>query len=96
MATFIRLARLTEHGNRRIRDFGRVLKEARAVLKDEGVKIVGAYATMGRYDFVVIVEAPDEKAMMRASALVGATGNVTAETLTAVSMDDFDDLFKKR
>ena len=57
-----------------------VLGEARTVLKEEGVKIVGAYATMGRYDFVVIVEAPDEKAMMKASALIGATGNFTKKT----------------
>lgn len=94
MATFVRLAKLTEHGNRRIRDFGRVLHEAREILKGEGVKILHAYATMGRYDFVVILEAPDEKTMIKASALIGGTGNVTAETLPAMDMEEFNKLFK--
>lgn len=95
MATFVRLARMTEHGARRMRDFSRVLAEAKETFDENGVKVLHAYATLGRYDFVVILEAPDQQSVMRACAMVGARGNASAETMAALPIDEFTQLFEE-
>jgi len=51
-------------------------------MSKEGIKLIGGYWTLGRYDSVVIFEAPDEKAGMKAGLAVADI--VTTETLVAV------------
>jgi uncharacterized protein with GYD domain len=48
------------------------------------------YWTMGRYDFVAVVEAPDEKAMTTMALSVGKLSNVRSETLRAFSRADME------
>jgi uncharacterized protein with GYD domain len=50
---------------------------------------LGHRAGLGRYDFIVVVEAPDDKAMMQVSAKIGALGGADVETLPAVPSDEF-------
>ena len=52
----------------------------------EGAKIIGLYWTLGRYDSVLILEAPDEKAAMRAAMRWGDT--LSTETLVAVPREE--------
>jgi uncharacterized protein with GYD domain len=52
----------------------------------EGVKIIGQYWTLGRYDSVVIQEAKDEKSIMRAAMRWGDL--ISTETLTAVTREE--------
>jgi uncharacterized protein with GYD domain len=49
---------------------------------------VAQYATLGQYDFVTVVEAPDEKTMAKVSVELGSRGTMTSQTLTAMSADD--------
>ncbi|MCZ6691468.1 MAG: GYD domain-containing protein [Planctomycetota bacterium] len=93
MAIFIRLAKMTEHGVRRIQDLDRVMGEVKEIAEAEKVKIVNMYATMGEYDFVAILEAPDDKAMMKFSGRVGAKGNFNAVTMAALPIAEFKALF---
>ena len=47
------------------------------------------WATLGRFDFVNVVEAPDENVMARASLELGSRGTSRYETLTAIPIDEF-------
>jgi len=56
-----------------------------------GVKLLSAYWTFGEYDFLIVVDAPDEHAWMRVLLVAGATGSVTdLKTVLALSMADGD------
>ncbi len=89
MATFIRLVTLTDQGVKNIGKFTEHVAEARKILEANNAKLVQIYATLGRYDFVAIIEAPDEKAAMTASALIASQGTFRAETLPAVPLEEF-------
>ncbi len=68
---------------------GRLADEAGRILEEYGGRRVSTWATLGRYDFIVVVEAPDDKAMMQISAKIGALVGVDVETLPAVPSDEF-------
>ena len=52
------------------------------------------YLTMGRYDFVAIIEAPDDEAAARFALITGSQGSVSTETLRAFSEGEFERLLK--
>jgi len=54
-----------------------------------GVKITDTYLTMGRYDLVCMIEAPDDETYARALLTLGSLGNVQTETLKAFSEADY-------
>lgn len=89
MSTYIRLIRLTDEGKKVIKEGRSVLEGASQTFEENGGKIVSAWATLGSYDFVAVVEAPDDATMMKISALISSGGVISAETLPAVAMDDF-------
>jgi uncharacterized protein with GYD domain len=89
MPTYIMLTRLTSDGVRTIKDNpGRVHEVTREV-EQLGVKVLDQWATLGEYDFVSVVEAPDEKAMAKLSIEMGSRGTVMNETLTAIDVEEF-------
>ena len=59
------------------------------------MKIHGWYLTQGRYDFVVVAEAPDAEAMLAQAAGVAGTGNTRTETLRAFTLDEAEQVLKK-
>ena len=80
---FIRLGKLREKAtNKGAAEVTKIMKE----LAKEGVKVLSYYYTLGRYDTVVIIEAPDEKAAMKAGIMLG--GIVASETLVAVPREE--------
>ena len=89
MAKFIRLASLTEQGVRNIKNLKGMLGEAKEIMKANGASLESAYMTLGRYDIIAVIDAPDAATAAKVSALIGAQGNFRAETLSAVSMEDF-------
>ena len=65
------------------------------MLEQMGIRLIGAYALLGRYDMMFIYEAPDEKAVM-SLALTSSTGtHVPSETWTAITMEEFAKLAAK-
>ena len=70
-------------------DIGKLYEENKATLARMGIRYIGAYALLGRYDMMFIFEAPDERAAMTTalSTLRGAA--VPTETWTAVPMEEF-------
>jgi len=90
MATFISLGKLTDQGARDIKALRGRVEENMARAERLGVKIQGWYLTQGRYDIVVVAEAPDAETMLAQSAGVAGTGMVRTETLRAWTLEEVD------
>jgi uncharacterized protein with GYD domain len=85
MPTYIMLTRLTSDGVKTLKDNPTRAKEVEQL----GVKVLNQWATLGEYDFVSVVEAPDEKTMAKLSVEMGSRGTVMNETLTAIDAQEF-------
>ena len=90
MPQWIRMAKLTGEGIKKVRG-GQLtlLGEVRQAIEKEGGKLVGAWATVGRYDIISLVEAPDEQTMLNIDAAVASMRIYHSETLPAIPMEDF-------
>jgi uncharacterized protein with GYD domain len=59
------------------------------------LRVVAQYALMGQYDFLNIIEAPDERAMARAAVMLAARGTMRTTTMQAIPVDDLIALLKE-
>jgi uncharacterized protein with GYD domain len=89
MPTFIMLSTLTPEGVGRVRNNPTRIREVNQELEQLGATVKAQWATLGRYDFVNVVEAPDEKTMARVSLALGSRGTGRWETMVAIPIDDF-------
>ena len=89
MPTYIMLTRLTPDGVKTVKDNPARVQEVNREVEQLGVKVLNQWATLGEYDFVSVVEAPDEKAMAKLSVEMGSRGTVQNETMTAIAVEDF-------
>ena len=89
MPTYIMLTRLTSDGVKTIKDNPSRVHEVNKEVEQLGVKVVSQWATLGEYDFITVVEAPDEKTMAKLSVEMGSRGTVKNETLTAIEAEEF-------
>ena len=76
-------------GCRRSRTTPRESSEVNREVEQLGAHVKAQWATLGQFDFVNVVEAPDEKTMARVSLELGSRGTAKYETLTAIPIDDF-------
>ena len=89
MATYVILSTLTDEGRKTIKQNpGRIL-EVNKELEKMGVRVREQYAVLGPYDFVNIVEAPDNDTVMRMSVELGSRGSVHLLTLAALTIEEF-------
>ncbi len=89
MPTFIRLINLTEQGAKNINELPKLIELAQSVMKKHKTKVVNLYTTLGNYDLVAIIEEPNSMAAAKVSAEIASQGNFRAETLPAVTIDEF-------
>ena len=83
MPTYVTLIHYTEQGVTTFKDLPRRLEETRHAGDEMGAKMIGYYLTMGRYDAVVISEAPYDETVAKLALRAGGRGNVRTETLRA-------------
>jgi uncharacterized protein with GYD domain len=95
MAMFVVLGKLTDQGAKNIQTLRKGVEENMARGDRLGIKIRGWYLTQGRYDIVVLAEAPDAETMLAQAAGVAGTGNMRTETLRAYSLDEVEQVLKK-
>jgi len=95
MGTYIMLSTLTDEGARTLKGNPERLREVNREVEAMGVKILAQYAVLGPYDFVNIVEAPDNETVARVSLELSSRGSVRMMTLAAVSIDEFISCLKK-
>ncbi|GBD45236.1 GYD domain-containing protein [Thermoleophilum album] len=89
MPTFIMLSTLTPEGVQTLKNNPQRLREVNKEVEQLGAKVVAQWAVLGRFDFVNVVEAPDEKTIARVSLELGSRGTAHYETLAAIPVDDF-------
>ena len=89
MPTYIMLSTLTGDGARTLREKPERITQVNKEVEEMGAKIVGQYATLGRFDFVNIIEADSEKTAAQVSIALSARGSVRIETLTGIPISDF-------
>lgn len=89
MPTYIALLKWTEQGIGNVKKSPSRLDAGRKAFKKIGVEIKDTYLTMGRYDLVCIIDAPDDEAFATAMISLGAQGNVQTETLKAFTEDQY-------
>ena len=64
------------------------ISQVRTEVENLGLRVVAQYALMGQYDFLTILEAPDERAMARAAVMLAARGTMRKTTLPAIPVED--------
>ena len=89
MPKFVMLSTLGPDGAARLRENPERLREVNAEVESMGVRVLEQYALLGRYDFINILDAPDEQAMARVAITLSARGTVKTLTFTAIEIDDF-------
>ena len=89
MATYVMLSNLTDEGAKTLKDNPGRLQEVNKEIEKLGARVTAQYATLGLYDFVNIVEAPDNATIARVSASLGARGSVRLLTLPAIPVAEF-------
>jgi len=94
LPTYILLSTLSPHGAGTIKANPQRVKEVNQEIEQMGAKVVQQWAVLGPYDFVNIVEAPDEKVIARVSVELAARGTAHFQTLTAIPVDEFLALLK--
>jgi uncharacterized protein with GYD domain len=89
MPTFIMLTRLTPEGVQTVKNNPARIQEVNREIQQLGAEVKAQWATLGEYDFVNVVEAPDEKIMARVSLELGSRGTARYESLSAIPIDEF-------
>jgi uncharacterized protein with GYD domain len=82
---------LTDEGRRTFTDLSK-LDQAKQGVAALGMQWKGWYMTLGQYDLVVIVEAPDDETAARAALAQGMGGEIRTQTLRAFTEDEFRQL----
>jgi uncharacterized protein with GYD domain len=96
MAKYVLLSTLTDEGRKTVKERPERIREVNKEIEALGVKVLSQYAVLGLYDFVSIVEAPDNKAIARMSLELGSRGTVQIMSLVAIPIDEFIESVKKK
>ena len=89
MPTFVMLTSLTPEGVQTLKNNPQRIREVNREVEQLGATVKAQWAVLGRYDFVNVVEAPDETTMARVSLELGSRGTARYESLVAIPIDDF-------
>ena len=89
MPTFILLSTLTQQGVQTLKSNPDRLREVNHDVEELGARVLHQWATLGEYDFVNVVEAPDIATVARVSVALGSRGSTRIETLPALTVDEF-------
>ena len=94
MPTYVQLIKWTQAGIETVKDAPERVERARNALKSVGGELKEQYFTFGRYDTIVIAEAPNDEAMAKVSLGIGKMGAGRAETLKAFTETEFYEIIK--
>lgn len=89
MPTYILLSTLSPHGVGTLKANPTRLREVNDEIEQMGARVVSQWAVLGPYDFVNIVEAPDELTIARVSIELAARGTLHIQTMAAIPVDEF-------
>ena len=96
MPLYVMLTNLTDEGRKALKLKPGRLKAVNKEVEKMGVKILSQYALLGVYDFVNILEAPDNQTIAKVAVELGSRGTLNTTTLVALSIDEFIEMLKKK
>jgi uncharacterized protein with GYD domain len=89
MAIYVMLTTLTDEGRKTVKEKPERIKDVNREVEALGVKILSQYFVLGPYDFVNILEAPDNEVISKVAIELGARGTLQTMTMAAMNLDDF-------
>jgi uncharacterized protein with GYD domain len=89
MPTYIMLSTLTPDGVQTVKNNPNRIREVNKEIESLGATVKAQWAVLGQFDFINVVEVPDEKTMARVSLELGSRGTARYESLAAIPIDDF-------
>jgi uncharacterized protein with GYD domain len=89
MATYIMLNKFTPQGSQSIKDIPKRIEENRARFVKLGAELKSWHLTMGAYDAVVIMEAPNDEVMAKIAMAICGQGNAQTQTMRAFTLEEF-------
>ena len=92
METYITMGKWTQQGMAKVKEGPARIEAARKATEAAGGKMIAWYLTMGRYDFVVITQAPNVQVAAAVLLATGSKGNVSTETLHALTEAEFKEV----
>jgi uncharacterized protein with GYD domain len=95
MSVYVVLSKLTDEGRKTLKAKPARLKEVNAELGRMGVKVLQQYALLGKYDFLNVIEAPDNGTVAKVMVNLGARGTLETMTMSALPIDEFLSTLKK-
>ena len=96
MSVYLMLTTLTDAGRKAIQEDPESLREINKEVEYMGVRILDQYALLGQYDFVNILEAPDNETMAKLAIRLSAGGTYQTLTLAAITIDALIEALKQR
>jgi uncharacterized protein with GYD domain len=93
--TYIVLANFTDQGIKNIKDSPKRVDAMEQMIQKAGGKLVGFYATMGKYDLVMIAEGPSDEVAFTQLITLGMLGNVRTRTLKAFTRQEYAQILGK-
>ena len=89
MAIYVMLTTLTDEGRKTIKGNPQRIKEVNKEVEAMGVKILAQYSLLGPYDFVNILEAPNNQTITKVALELGSRGTLQTMTMAAMTLNEF-------
>ncbi|OGO00245.1 MAG: GYD domain superfamily [Chloroflexi bacterium RBG_13_51_52] len=89
MSLYIMMSSLTDEGRKTVKSNPLRIKEVNKEVEAMGVKILAQYVTLGQYDFINVLEAPNNEIVSKVAIELGSRGTLQTNTLAALTLDDF-------
>ena len=95
MAKYVSLLQFSDQGIRNVKDSIKRATAATAEAEKMGVKVTDAFWTMGAYDVVLLLDAPDDETISAFSLKIGSLGNVKSQTMRAFRREEMESILAK-
>ncbi|WP_206995643.1 GYD domain-containing protein [Trinickia mobilis] len=95
MATYVILGKFTDQGIRTIKNTSQRASQVAEMAKTFGCEMTSVYWTLGEYDIVATVSAPDDQSLCAFGLAIGSAGNVHTQTLRAFTKDELGAILGK-
>jgi len=94
VSKYILLSTLTPDGQKTLKNRPERIKEVNKEIEELGVKVLEQYAVLGPYDFVNIVEAPDNDTVFKMSVELGSRGTIKILSMPSITIDELIETLK--
>jgi uncharacterized protein with GYD domain len=89
MPIYILLSTLTQQGVQTLKSNPERLRQVNKDVEELGARVLHQWATLGEFDFINVVDAPDTATIAKVSVSLGARGSIRIQTLPALEIEEF-------